>query len=378
MNGSVQVGHVFGVPLRMHWSVPVLVVLLAYGLGRETLPARVPGLSATVYTVAAAAGAVLLMASLLAHEVAHAATARREHLAVEDVTLWAMGGMTRMGRPGSAGAAFLVAVSGPLASLVIGGAALGAGVGVDAAAHHSVPGALLTWLGWANLLLGVFNLLPAAPLDGGRALQALLWWRTGDRDRADRVAGRGGQVLGFLFVVVGWLVFARGVPSGLWLALVGLFMALTAGAERRSAVIGAALRGVRLGEAMSAPVVTGPDWLPVDRFIDEVAVAARHSTLPLVDFDGRLSGVVQLRRLTSVPAERRAEVRVRDVAVPLSQTTTGTPEEFVNDALDRLRPGAGGVRVIVVDGGRPVGIVTGGDISRLVQHRRLTGGRPPV
>jgi Zn-dependent protease/CBS domain-containing protein len=377
MNGSVQVGRVFGVPLRMHWSVPVLVVLLAWGLGRVTLPAWIPGLSAVVYTVAAAAGAILLMASLLAHEVAHAATARREHLSVEDVTLWAMGGMTRMGRPGSAGAAFLVAVSGPLTSLVIGGAALGAGIGVDAAAHRSVPAALLVWLGWANLLLGVFNLLPAAPLDGGRVLQALLWWRTGDRDRADQAAGRGGQILGFLFVVGGWLAFARGVPSGLWLALVGLFMALTAGAERQRAIINSALRGLRLGDAMSAPVVTGPDWLPVDRFIDEVAVGSRHSVLPLLDFDGRLSGVVYLRRLTSVPAERRADVRVRDVAVPLSQCTTGTPDEPVNDALDRLRPGPGGVRVIVVDGGRPVGIVTGSDISRLVQRRRMTGGRPP-
>jgi Zn-dependent protease len=378
MNGSVQLGRVFGVPLRMHWSVPVLVVLLAYGLGRQTLPAWVPGLSGTAYTVAAAAGAVLLMASLLAHEVAHAATARREHLSVEDVTLWAMGGMTRMGRPRSAGVAFRVAVSGPVTSLVVGGAALGAGVGIDAVAHRSLPGALLMWLGWANLLLGVFNLLPAAPLDGGRVLQALLWWRTGDRDRADRVAGRGGQILGFLFVTAGWLAFARGATSGLWLALVGVFMALTAGAERQRAVINAALRGVRLADAMSAPVVTGPDWLPVDRFIDEVAVAARHSTLPLVDFDGRLSGVLPSRRLASVPAERRSDVRVRDVAVPLSQTTTGTPQEFLNDALDRLRPGAGGVRVIVVDGGRPVGIVTGSDVTRLVQHRRMAGGRPPA
>ncbi|MEU4097682.1 site-2 protease family protein [Streptomyces sp. NPDC026673] len=378
MNGSVQVGRVFGVPLRMHWSVPVLVVLLAYGLGRETLPAWIPGLSPTVYTVAAAAGAILLMASLLAHEIAHAATARREHLSVEDVTLWAMGGMTRMGRPGSAGAAFLVAVSGPLASLVIGGAALGAGIGVDAAAHRSVPGALLIWLGWANLLLGVFNLLPAAPLDGGRVLQALLWWRTGDRDRADRAAGRGGQILGLAFVLAGWLAFARGVPSGLWLALVGFFMALTAGAERQRAVVNSALRGVRLADAMSAPLVTGPDWLPVDRFIDEVAVGSRHSVLPLLDFDGRLSGVVSLRRLTSVPADRRGDVRVRDVAIPLSQCTTGAPGEFVNDALDRLRPGPGGVRVIVVDGGHPVGIVTGSDISRLVQRRRMAGGPPPA
>ncbi|MEU6339581.1 site-2 protease family protein [Streptomyces sp. NPDC046977] len=374
MNGSIRMGQVYGVPLRMHWSVPVLVVLLAYGLGRDTLPAWIPGLSAGVYTLAAAVGAVLLMASLLVHEIAHARTALRKHMSVQDVTLWAMGGMTRMDRPTSAGTAFLVAVSGPLASLVIGGVALGAGIGVAEAAHRSVPGALLVWLGWANLLLGVFNLLPAAPLDGGRVFQALLWWRTGDRDRADRAAGRGGQVVGVLLVLGGWLAFARGVPGGLWLALVGLFMALTAGAERQRAVIGSALRGVRLGDAMSSPVATGSDWLAVDRFIDEVALRSRHSVLPLLDFDGRLSGLVSVRRLTSVPAERRAEVRVRDVAVPLSQVTTGSPDELVSDALEHLRSGAAGVRVVVVDGGRPVGIVTGGDITRLVQRRQMASG----
>ena len=132
MNGSVRVGQVVGVPLRMHWSVPLLVVLFAYGLGRQTLPAWTPGRSDAVYTFASAVGAVLLMGSLLLHETAHAATARRKKIAVEDVTLWALGGMTRMGRPQSAAVAFAVAVSGPLTSLAVGGAALGAGIGLHA------------------------------------------------------------------------------------------------------------------------------------------------------------------------------------------------------------------------------------------------------
>lgn len=372
MNGSVRVGRVVGVPLRMHWSVPLLVGLFAYGLGRQGLPVWTPGRSDAVYALAGVVGAALLMGSLLLHETAHAAVALRKKISVEDVTLWALGGTTRMGRPQSAAAAFAVAVSGPLTSLVIGGIALGAGFGLHGLSGWAVPSVVLAWLGWANLFLGVFNLLPAVPLDGGRVVQAVLWWRTGDRDRADLAASRGGQIMGLLLVAAGWISVLRGAPGGLWIVFVGLFIMVVAGAERRRAALHTALRGVRVAEAMSSPVTTGADWLTVQRFIDEVAVHSRHSALPLVDFDGRPSGVVQLRRLASVPAASRENLRVREVAIPLSQCAIAAPDEPLSTALDRisLRTGA---RILVVEDGRLVGIATGKDVSRLMQRSTLSG-----
>ncbi|MFI0905884.1 site-2 protease family protein [Streptomyces sioyaensis] len=372
MNGSVRVGRVVGVPLRMHWSVPLLVGLFAYGLGRQGLPVWTPGRSGAVYALAGVVGAALLMGSLLLHETAHAAVALRKKISVEDVTLWALGGTTRMGRPQSAAAAFAVAVSGPLTSLVIGGIALGAGFGLHGLSGWAVPSVVLAWLGWANLFLGVFNLLPAVPLDGGRVVQAVLWWRTGDRDRADLAASRGGQIVGLLLVAAGWISVLRGAPGGLWIVFVGLFIMVVAGAERRRAALHTALRGVRVAEAMSSPVTTGADWLTVQRFIDEVAVHSRHSALPLVDFDGRPSGVVQLRRLASVPAASRESLRVREVAIPLSQCAVAAPDEPLSTALDRisLRTGA---RILVVEDGRLVGIATGKDVSRLMQRSTLSG-----
>ncbi|MFI6495211.1 site-2 protease family protein [Streptomyces sp. NPDC050564] len=372
MNGSFRIGRIFGVPLRMHWSVPLLVILIGYGLGHETLPAWLPGRSAAVYTFMSLAGAVLLMASLLLHEAAHAATARRNSVPVEDVTLWAMGGMTRMGKPGTAPVALAVAASGPVTSLLIGGVALAAGAGLHTASSWAVPAALLVWLGWANLLLGVFNLLPAVPLDGGRVVHAALWWRTGERDRAELAADRGGQVIGMLLMAVGWLSLLRGATGGLWLAFIGLFITITAGAERQRAVLATALRGVRVAEAMSSPVTTAPDWLTVDRFIDEVAVRARHSAIPLLDLDGRPTGIVQMRRIATVPAGSRATVRVRDVATPLSQLTLAASDELLNDVLERVRTQAG-MRILVVDGGRLVGIVTPHDLMRLLQQHTLRG-----
>ncbi|MGP8300679.1 site-2 protease family protein [Streptomyces inhibens] len=375
MNGSIRIGHVVGVPLRMHWSVPLLVGLFAYGLGRQALPVWTPGRSDAVYAVAGVVGAGLLTGSLLLHETAHAAIARRRKINVEDVTLWALGGTTRMGRPQTAAAAFAVAVSGPLASLVIGGAALGVGVGLQGLGGWAVPAVVLMWLGWANLFLAVFNLLPAVPLDGGRVLQAVLWWRTGDRERADLAASRGGQIMGVLMVAVGWISVLRGAPGGLWIVFVGLFIMVVAGAERRRAALHTALRGVRVAEAMSSPVTTGADWLTVQRFIDEVAVDTHHSALPLLDFEGRASGMVQIRRLAAIPPASRETVRVREVAIPLSQCAVAAPDEQLSEAVDRisLRTGA---RILVVDGNHLVGIVTGKDVSRLMRRHTL-GGKGP-
>lgn len=373
MRGSIRLGSVRGLVLRAHWSVPLVMLFFAYGLAVRTLPGYAPGLAPVVYAVAGVAGAVLLLVSLLVHEAAHALTARRAGMGVRDVTLWALGGFTRMDRPATARTAFVVAVSGPLASLLLGGIGLGAAAAAEAAPGWRILVAVLGWLGGTNLVLGVFNLLPAAPLDGGRLLQAALWWRTGDRERAQRAAGRSGQVVGMVLAVLGWLAFARGVSGGLWLILVGVFVSGVAAAERRWAELVTALRGLRVGQTMTAPVVTGPDWLTVDRFLTEVAAGARHAVLPLLDFEGRPSGVVQLGRLAAVPAGERASLRARDVATPLSRCALATPDELLTSALERIGTEGRLLPILVMDDSRLLGIVTAHDIDR--SRRTAQGGR---
>ncbi|MGA5703789.1 site-2 protease family protein [Peterkaempfera bronchialis] len=370
MDGSMGLGRVFGIPLKVHWSVPLLLVVLGYDLGREVLPPWVPGRSGAVYAVAGLVGAVVLLASLVLHEGAHAVVARRGGVKVEDMTLWALGGVTRMGPPQTPRAMLAVAGSGPLTSLVVGGVLLGAGVGLHTALGWGVVPALLVWLGAANLLLGVFNLLPAAPLDGGRVLQALLWMRSGDRLRAEQVADQSGQVVGYLLIALGVVSVLGGSAGGFWLALIGFFVAVTAGAERRRAMLGSALRGLRVADAMSAPVETGPDWQTVARFVDDAVARSHHSALPLVDFEGRPSGLVTLRRLAAVPPAQREQVRVRDVAQPLARCATAEPGEALAEALQRAAQ-HGGSRLLVVDGGRLVGIVTGHDVARLMHRHAL-------
>lgn len=367
MKGSIRIGSVRGVTVRAHWSVPLIMLFFAYGLADRTLPAYVPGLAPLAYATAGVAGALLLLAGLVAHEAAHALVARRAGVPVQDMTLWALGGVTRMDRPTTARTAFAVAVSGPLASLLLGGAAVGAAAGVHATLDWRLPVAVLGWLGGINLLLGVFNLLPAAPLDGGRVLQAALWWRTGDRERAQRAAGRTGQIIGMALALVGWLAFARGMTGGLWLMVVALFVAGAAAAERRWAQLALALRGVRVADAMTSPVDTGPDWLTVDRFLSDVAARTRHSVLPLMDFEGRPSGVVELRRLALGPSGEQQARPVRDLATPVSQCTIAAPDEQLTAVLARLGTG-GGLPVLVMDGSRLDGIITAHDIQRLYQR----------
>ncbi|AEW97901.1 MULTISPECIES: site-2 protease family protein [Streptomycetaceae] len=370
MDGSWRMGRLFGVPLRLHWSAPLLLLVFGYSLGRQTLPVWVPGHSRAAYAVGGVAGAVLLLGSLLLHESAHALTARRAGVKVEDMTLWALGGMTRMGRAESPRAALAIAVSGPLVSLAFGGAALGVARGVATAPALLLPAAVLTWLAWANVLLGVFNLLPAAPLDGGRVLRSAVWWWGKDRERADQVAGRSGRVIGVALVAVGGIGFLRGWGGGLWLVLVGFFVSSTATAELRRSMLESALRGVTVGRTMSAPVVFGPDWFTVDRFLERMAEAPRHSAFALVDFDGRPSGIVTLRRLAMVAPARRDEVRVRDVAVACP---VARPDEQLLDVMGRLGT-ASGARILVVDEeGRLAGIVTAHDITRLLQARAARG-----
>ncbi|WP_086728772.1 site-2 protease family protein [Streptomyces carpinensis] len=369
MKGSIRLGSIRGLAIRAHWSVPLVLLFFAYSLAVWTLPGYAPGLAAAVYAVAGVVGALLLLASLVVHEAAHALMAGRAGISVRDVTLWALGGLTRMDRPTTARTAFSVAVSGPVASLLLGGISLGAAAGVETTLRWRVPVAVLAWLGGTNLLLGVFNLLPAAPLDGGRLLQAVVWWRTGDRERAQRAAGRSGQVMGMALAAVGWLVFLRGMTGGLWLMVIGLFVSGTSAAERRWAELVTALRGVQVGQAMTTPVVTGPDWVTVGRFLSEVAGQSGHAVLPVLDFDGHPSGVVRLRRLVAVPPGQREWLRARDVATPLSRCTLATPDEPLNSVLERL--GAeGGLPILVMDDGRLGGIITAHDIDRSRRRSR--------
>jgi peptidase M50-like protein/CBS domain protein len=216
---------------------------------------------------------------------------------------------------------------------------------------------VVAWLAGINLLLAVFNALPAAPLDGGRLLRAFLWWRTGDWLRATAGAATAGRVLGWLLIALGLVVFMRGGGfGGLWLALIGWFLIAAATAEGRQAQLRGVLAGVPVRDAMTRDPLTVSAALTVADLLADPRYRYRHSAFPVTGVDGAPVGLVTLDNARGVPLERSGTVTVGEVMVPLSRTTVAGPDDSLADLLPRIEPGAEH-RVLVMDEGRLIGIL---------------------
>ncbi|MFE9925627.1 site-2 protease family protein [Streptomyces sp. NPDC005774] len=364
MRATFVLGRIAGVRVGVHWSVLLIFGIIVFGLSQGRLPETHPGRAWALYWAAGLCTALVFFASLLAHELAHAVVARRNGVEVDDIVLWLLGGAARLRTEASSpGAELRIAGVGPLVSLLLGGLfALGAWL-LDLASGPGIVVGMVAWLAGINVLLAVFNALPAAPLDGGRLLRAFLWWRTGDRLRATAGATAAGRVLGWLLVVLGLIAFMRtGAFGGLWLALIGWFLIAAATAEGRQAQLRGVLAGVPVRDAMTPGPLTVPADTTVAGFLTGARYRYRHSAFPVID-DGVPVGLVTLDSARKVPQAEDRAVTVREVMMPLSQTTVVGPDSPLADLLPRMAPGAGH-RVLVVDDGRLVGIVSLSDVSR--------------
>jgi Zn-dependent protease/predicted transcriptional regulator len=365
---TFRLGRIAGIRVGVNASVLVIVAIIAIGLALGRFPAVQPGLGTGVYVLAGLLAAVAFLASLLAHEMAHALVARRNGVEVDGITLWLLGGVARLkGGAASPGAEFRIAGVGPLTSVLLAVAFGGAALLARSAGGDGLPVAVLDYLAGVNGVLAVFNLIPAAPLDGGRLLRALLWRLRGDAWSSAVTAARAGRVFGFALIAFGFfqVVTGRGF-GGLWLALVGLFVVNAASAEEQHARVSGRIGGLRVGRVMSSPVSVADPDLDVDRFLHEVALVQRHSTYPLVDRSGALAGLVTLNRLRSVPPEARTTTRLRDIACPVPEIPLARPDEPLVDLLPRLE-GCSDGRAVVLEGGRVVGVVSPSDIARTLQ-----------
>ena len=343
---AIPLGRYAGVRVQAHWSVLVVLVLLAGLLAGGVLPASVPGRPVGLYWLTGVVAAAVFLATLLAHELAHALVALHFGMRVERITLWMLGGLTELGgEPPSPRADALVAAAGPAASLLLGVlfAAAGwlfAGSGLLAAA--------LVWLAAVSLLLGVFNLLPGAPLDGGRLLRAVLWAHYRDRARAAQISARAGRGLGMFLIGLGVFELLAGAAAGLWLAMVGWFV-LSGAAAEGTASRDERLRGRTVREVMTRPPTTAPSWWSVSEFIAHLGRAhPSDQAFALVDLDGHAQGVLSVRDLTRVRPDRRATTRLRDLSRG-GPPPTATPDTPLVDVVPAIRLD-GGIAVVVEDG----------------------------
>jgi Zn-dependent protease/predicted transcriptional regulator len=375
MVASFRLGRIAGVKVGLNWSVLIIFGLIAWGLATGRFPAAYPGRPRWVYVAAGLSAALVFLLGLLAHEISHAVVARRNGQSVEGITLWLFGGVAQVrGEATSPGAELRIAGVGPLVSLLIGLVFGGVAALVDLTYHPGLLLGTLVWLGAINVALAVFNVLPAAPLDGGRLLRAALWKWRGDRVWAAIVSARAGRVLGVVLIGLGLSLFLSGrAPGQLWLVLIGWFLFGAAAVEERQARLGA----VRVADVMSTQPDSVAPGISVAEFIDRYLPGRRPSAVPLSE-DGHPVGLVTLDQARQVPLEQRDQTLLRDIACPPGQLALASPDEPLNHLLPRLTTCPSG-HALVVDAQRLVGIVTPADIDRAahaVTTRRGTAARP--
>jgi Zn-dependent protease/CBS domain-containing protein len=375
---ALRLGSVRGIRIEANWSVAFIFVLIAFGLATLQFPSVNPHQSALTYAVAAILTAVVFFASLLAHELAHSLVALRYGLRVEKITLWIFGGVSQLsGEVPSPSAEVWIAGVGPLTSLVIGGillgaAALFAGTGPASASVAGVFESALAYLGITNVALAVFNVIPAAPLDGGRLLRAFVWWRTGDRVKATVWASRSGQAFGWVFVIGGlYTFFATRQWTWLWFAFIGWFLIGSATAEAQQAVVTGQLQGIRVSQIMTPDPVTVPGSATVSEFLDGHLFRARHQGFPVIQDGQGVTGLVTINRIRQVPPGERDRTRLADIACPLADVATAAPDDSVADLLPRLTA-CTDRRALVFRDGRLAGIVSPSDIARMLDRLRIS------
>jgi Zn-dependent protease len=374
---AIPLGRIAGFGVKVHWSVIVILWLFTWSLA-STLPGTVKGYSHLAYWLAGVCGALVLLASLLAHELAHAVVARRMGVRVGDVTLWLFGGVTTLqGEAKTPRAAFRIAFAGPATSLMLSAAFAGLAIAFAAVPAPAIVVSVAWWLATINLLLGLFNLLPGAPLDGGRLVRAYLWRRHGDSVRAAIGAAHAGRVVGIILITLGLAEFlVGGLIGGVWLAFIGWFIFVAAREEEMQVTTRQALAGVRVADAMTAQPHTAPGWITVEDFIQRYVLGDRHSAYPVADRDGSIIGLVTLRQLRELAPSRRATTSLREIALALSSVPTAASHEPLSALIERLAAAGHGSRALVVDGGRVVGIVTPSDLARLIDVYRLAHPAP--
>lgn len=364
---------IYGFKIRLDYSWFILAVLVTWSLATSFFPVMLPNFSALTYWLLGAGGAIGLFISIVAHEVSHAIVARRNAIPMRGITLFIFGGVAEMdAEPPSAKAEFLMAGAGPVASFVLGGLLLVVSFFLPLPTPLA---ALLNYLASINIVLAIFNLVPAFPLDGGRILRAALWHKWKNLRRATRTAAAVGNVFGLLLIVGGvYMVVAQGAfIGGMWLALIGLFVRNAASSSYQQVLLRRALEGEPVRAFIRSEAVSVPSWLSLQSLVDDVIARHQHKLYPVVD-EGRLTGCVSTEDLKTLPREDWRHRTVADIARACSVENTIHPDADALDALHAMRRGRRS-RLLVAENGTLVGILSLKDLLEFFALQAEMEGR---
>lgn len=382
MPRGFHLARIAGIDVYLDWSLAIVFMLVTFSLGGVAFPTWHPDWGAGTVWLTAATAAVLFFASVLIHELAHALVGRRFGIDVPTITLFVFGGMAQMREePHAWRPELLMAIAGPITSLLLGALFVWIGSALSGPLPDTTdPEAFLSglspaatlffWLGPINVILGLFNLVPGFPLDGGRVLRAALWGATGDLVRATRWASNAGRGVAWLLIATGFAMalgvrvpfFGSGLGGGLWLALIGWFLHNAAVASYRQLLVRESLVEVPVARLMTTEHKTVAPGLTVRRFVDEHLLRGDQRAFPVVD-GGRLVGLVCLKDVHRLPRDEWDTRSVADIMTAAGELATLSPEDDGVEALNALNR-RNVNQLPVVDGGRVIGIVRREDVLR--------------
>jgi len=388
MRGGIHIGRIFGINIRIDWSWLLIFLLVAWNLG-ALLSSTHPGWSATLTWSTAVIAALLFFASVLAHELAHSLVARAQGVPVRNITLFLFGGVSNIQRePKSPGDEFWMAIVGPLTSIVlgvlltlgvsgglavIGPMAFGETFPANVIARLSPVVILLLWLGSINVIVGLFNLIPGFPLDGGRVLRSILWAASGNLRRATRWASWVGQGIAWLMIFIGISMvfgvrvpfFGTGLVGGVWLGFIGWFLNSASAQSYEQIVIQDVLQDVPVAAIMRRDPSAVPPGETVAALVHDYVMQSDDHTFPVMD-DGRLLGMVSFRDVRKIDRKTWDETLVSSIMTPEDHLVTVAPNENAATALEELTRNDVG-QLPVMDEGRFVGLLRRQDIMKWLQ-----------
>ncbi len=375
MRSSIRLGKLFGIEIGLHYSWFVIALLITMSLGSQFQQVD-PGWGSSTIWALSVLTSILFFVTLLAHEMSHALVARARGLSTKAITLFALGGVAQIEKePEDAKTEFLVGIVGPLSSAVIGLVALAIAwaAGWHIGASPATPlRAMFVWLGYINLTLAAFNMIPGYPLDGGRILRSILWLTSGDGLRATQRAAAVGKVIALLFIAFGIFRFFEGAGfGGLWIAFIGWFLLQAATASASSVALTAGLQGVRVADIMTADCVTLDGNMNVEQFVESYLLRSGRRCF-VVQQNGQVSGLVTPHEIKALERPRWPYTTLADIMRPIDQLHTVAPTTPVMEALETM--GRDDVNQLpVVSGSHLDGIITRANVLQFLQTRTELG-----
>ncbi len=365
----------FGFEVGIDFTWFLLAILLAWSLAEGLFPAYYRGHSTATYWWMGVAGALGLFLSIVFHEFWHSVIARHFGLPMKGITLFIFGGVAEMeDEPPDAKTELLMAIAGPISSAVLGGLFLAAYWGGHSAHWPEPVWGVLQYLGWLNLVLAVFNMIPAFPLDGGRVLRSILWAARGDLRWSTRIAAGFGSGMGILLILLGLFAFITGnVITGIWYFLIGMFIRGAAQMSYRQVLIRNALGGETISRFMEPNPIVVPPSISIHELVNDYIYRYHYKMFPVAT-DGTLLGCISARQVKDIPREQWDQRRVEDALTTCSIENTIPPDTDAMKALAIMNR-TGNSRLLVVAGDQLVGIITLKDMLKFLNLKMDLEGK---